>query len=166
LGGVLVVVLNGHSDTIKNTGNDANAVPAAKVTTHKPGLNQPVRDGKFEFMVAKVECGIPSVGDQYLGKSAQGQYCEATVTVKNISSQPKTFDGGAQKAKGTNGQTYDDDTLAEIYANSQDQTFLDEINPGNQVTGILVFDIPKDAKITQMELHDSSFSGGVTVAVA
>jgi hypothetical protein len=34
------------------------------------------------------------------------------------------------------------------------------------VTGVLVFDIPKDGRITSLELHDSPFSGGVTVDVA
>ncbi len=41
--------------------------------------------------------------------------------------------------------------------------FLNEINPGNTVKGMLVFDMPKDAKPTSIELHDSPFSGGVTL---
>ena len=61
------------------------------------------------------------------------------------------------------GVKYDNDGAAEIYANSQTQTFLEQINPGNGVTGVLVFDIPKDATIARFELHDSAFSGGVSV---
>jgi hypothetical protein len=34
------------------------------------------------------------------------------------------------------------------------------------VTGTLVFDIPKDGKLASLELHDSTFSGGVAVDVA
>jgi hypothetical protein len=33
------------------------------------------------------------------------------------------------------------------------------------VTGKVVFDVPKDAKITRLELHDSPFSGGIAVTV-
>ncbi len=44
--------------------------------------------------------------------------------------------------------------------------FLNEINPGNQVNGIIVFDVPKDVQPTRIELHDSLFSGGVTVPLA
>jgi hypothetical protein len=38
------------------------------------------------------------------------------------------------------------------------QTVLYEINPGNAVDGTVVFDVPKDTKIAQLELHDSPFS--------
>jgi hypothetical protein len=31
------------------------------------------------------------------------------------------------------------------------------------LTGIVVFDVPKNAKPTKLELHDSAFSGGVDV---
>ena len=34
------------------------------------------------------------------------------------------------------------------------------------MTGVLVFDIPKEGKIVGLELHDSAFSGGVLVDVA
>lgn len=61
---------------------------------------------------------------------------------------------------------YENDGVAEMYANKDSQTFLETINPGNSVTGVLVFDIAKDGRITSVELHDSSFSGGVTVDVA
>jgi Domain of unknown function (DUF4352) len=43
--------------------------------------------------------------------------------------------------------------------------FLQEINPGNSVKGIIVFDIPKGGQPDRLELHDSPFSGGVTVTL-
>ena len=43
--------------------------------------------------------------------------------------------------------------------------FLNNINPGNLVKGILLFDVPKTFKLKAIELHDSVFSGGVTVAL-
>jgi hypothetical protein len=152
-------------------GGSAAAAPtgAAKTTggggggKANPKLNQPVRDGKFEFTVTKVQCGVTKVGDEYLNKAAQGQYCLITVNVKNIGNEARTFTGANQHAFGAGGVKYDNDGAAEIYANSQTQTFLEQINPGNGVTGVLVFDIPKDATITRFELHDSAFSGGVSV---
>jgi hypothetical protein len=129
-------------------------------------LNQPARDGKFEFVVSKVQCGVAKVGDQYLNKVAQGQYCLISVTVKNIGTKPQLFDGSSQHAFGAAGVKYDHDGTAEIYANAQAQTFLQDINPGNSVAGVLVFDIPKDKTIVGLELHDSPFSGGVAVDVA
>ena len=52
-----------------------------------------------------------------------------------------------------------------MYANPNNEVFLNEINPGNQVVGIVVFDIPKDARIIGLELHDSSFSDGVRIVL-
>jgi len=41
------------------------------------------------------------------------------------------------------------------------------VNPGNTLTGKLVFDdIPAGAALTKIELHDSPFSGGVAVALS
>ncbi|WP_203792655.1 DUF4352 domain-containing protein [Actinoplanes couchii] len=57
------------------------------------------------------------------------------------------------------------DSSAAIYANEDGQVLFEEINPGNSVKGKLVFDIPADKKLTSLELHDSMFSGGVTVAL-
>jgi hypothetical protein len=37
------------------------------------------------------------------------------------------------------------------------------INPGNQTEVFAVFDVPPDTKPTQIVLHDSAYSPGVTV---
>jgi hypothetical protein len=160
---VLVVLCGGGIAVIAVVANSAKnaTTPAAHV-----GMNQPARDGKFEFTVTKIQCGVAKVGDDVLGKTAQGQFCLVTVTVKNIGSQPQIFNGGDQKAHAPDGTTYGNSGDAELYANKDTQTFLEQINPGNSVTGMLVFDIPKTATIKTLELHDSPFSGGVIVTVA
>ena len=62
------------------------------------------------------------------------------------------------------GKRYDADTEAAIYLDDS-KTFLEEINPGNAVDGIVIFDVPKSAKPEWLELHDSAFSGGVEVSL-
>ncbi|OLE25659.1 MAG: hypothetical protein AUG44_15350 [Actinobacteria bacterium 13_1_20CM_3_71_11] len=151
--------------TPKKKGSAGKVLLTTPAAPSHVGLNQAARDGKFEFVVSRVTCGVAKIGDEALNKTAQGQFCEVAVSVKNIGTQPQTFDGGAQKAKGADGATYANDGVAEIYANKDSATFLNEINPGNQVSGILVFDIPKTAKIASLELHDSAFSQGVVVTV-
>jgi hypothetical protein len=130
------------------------------------GLNQPARDGKFEFTVTAVDCGATTIGTPPLSKSAQGQFCRVTLTVKNIGKEAQTFDGSSQKAFDTSGTKFSNDGEAETYANQGNETFLQQINPGNQVQGVLVFDVPKTTKITRLELHDSAFSGGVKVHIS
>lgn len=46
------------------------------------------------------------------------------------------------------------------------EVFLNEINPGNTVKGVLVFDMPKGTTPASIELHDSMLSGGVTVSLS
>ncbi|MEV5766013.1 DUF4352 domain-containing protein [Micromonospora sp. NPDC052213] len=129
-------------------------------------IGQPARDGKFEFTVKSSKCGVAKVGDSVLGEKAQGQFCLVTINVKNIGKEAQMFDGSSQKAYAADGTEYSSDTGAAIYANKNAETFLNDINPGNQVTGVVVFDIPKNVKLTKLELHDSPFSGGVTVALS
>jgi hypothetical protein len=52
-----------------------------------------------------------------------------------------------------------------MYANDDNQAFLNTINPGNAVTAKIIFDIPKSVKLVKLELHDSIFSGGVLVTL-
>jgi len=132
--------------------------PAAKI-------GEPVRDGKFEFTVKSQKCGVSKVGTDLVGAKAQGQFCLITVTVKNIGKEPQTLVDSAQKAYAADGTEYSTDSTAALYANKGENTIFTEINPGNQITGVLVFDIPKDVKLTKLELHDSIFSGGVEVAL-
>ena len=44
-----------------------------------------------------------------------------------------------------------------------DSVSFNDINPGNTVRGELAFDMPAGHKAVKAELHDSAFSGGVTV---
>ncbi|MCA2217871.1 DUF4352 domain-containing protein [Wangella sp. NEAU-J3] len=80
--------------------------------------------------------------------------------------EAQMFDGSAQKTFDSSGTEYSNDTAAEIYANEDSTTFLNEINPGNQVRGRIIFDVPKSTKLTAVELHDSPFSNGVRVALS
>jgi hypothetical protein len=150
----------GSSGSGSGSGSGGNGrAPAA-------GIGTAVRDGKFEFTVQKVQCGVPSVGSDAVGKKAQGQFCLVTVVVRNIGDKAQTFSDSSQKAFGADGVEYSADTAAGLYANQDAAAFLTEINPGNQVTGVLVYDIPAAATLARLELHDSPFSGGITVSLS
>ncbi|MEV4481681.1 DUF4352 domain-containing protein [Micromonospora coxensis] len=154
---------SGATDTSSSSGEKAGGGDTkAKVAK----IGQPARDGKFEFTVKSTKCGVAKVGDSVLGDKAQGQFCLVTINVKNIGKEAQMFDGSSQKAYAADGTEYSADGGAAIYANKNAETFLNEINPGNQVTGVVVFDIPKNVKLAKLELHDSPFSGGVDVALS
>lgn len=183
LGGALLVVLVGcgssgggneaaepADDAVAATDKPATATSQPKKKDEgekkKPGLNQPVRDGKFEFTATRVKCGATKVGSDLIGEKAQGQYCLITLKVKNIGKEAQAFTDSAQKAYDAKKVEYSVDSAAAIYVNSENQVLFQDINPGNAVTGTLVFDVPKGTKLTSLELHDSIFSGGVEVALS
>ncbi len=162
--GVGSFLLNSSDDIATGTvspveGSSVEGNPAASAK-----LNQPVRDGKFEFVVTKVECGKSRTGSSEFGQKAQGQFCFASLTVKNIADEPQTLFDSNQYAFNASGQKYKADGSAGMYI-QDNEVLWTEINPGNQVKGTVVFDIPKGQTLTKLELHDSAFSGGVEVSV-
>jgi hypothetical protein len=129
------------------------------------GIGEPVRDGKFEFTVTDIQAGVEEVGEDIFGETAQGQFVLVHVTVENIGNEAQYFDGSSQALLDTEGREHSADTEAAIYIEDS-ESFLNEINPGNKVDGVVVFDIPPDAVPAKLRLHDSPFSGGAEVDVS
>jgi len=131
----------------------------------QPGIGDVVRDGKFAFKVTKVRKGLSQVGEGFTASTAQGQYVLVYVTVKNIGDEAQIFDDSSQRLIDAKGRRFDASSGTAAVSLKDSNAFLNQINPGNSVKGILLFDVPKDAVLTAIELHDSPFSGGVTVAL-
>jgi hypothetical protein len=121
------------------------------------------RDGAFEFTVNRIDCGVAQIGDSFVNQTAVGQYCLAEMTVRNVGKGPATFADALQRAYGPDGDRYAADSAAGILANTQQQLFQNQINPGNRVTGVVVYDIPRDSHIAEMELHESEHTAGLRV---
>ena len=161
----------GHKVTTAATGQSKGAGPAKGsgnangAVTKPPVLGDAVRDGKFEFVVSRADCSKSSVGIEPLNRTAAGKYCVVSLSVKNIAGKPQLFLGGAQKAFDAAGTSFTADEIAGLYANHDTQTFLRKIDPGGEVVGKIVFDVPKATTLTTVELHDSIFSGGVKVTL-
>jgi hypothetical protein len=124
-----------------------------------------VQDGKFEFVVGSVSCGHPSVSRAFISRSAEGQYCLVVLSVRNIGTKSQAFADAFQKATGPAGDIYAADTVAGALANTDGANVWSVINPGSNVSGTIVFDIPTAASITTIELHDSALSHGATIKV-
>jgi septal ring-binding cell division protein DamX len=163
--GVIASAAGGGSESNNSSSSDGSGVTKTedkKATTAK--LNEAARDGKFEFVVKKVECGTTTIGtNEYLKKNAQGQFCLMTVNVKNIGNEAQGFFGSNQKLLNAQNQQYAADDAAGVYVDQNYSTLFSNINPGNSVEGVIVFDIPKDQTPVTAQLHDSAFSDGVKV---
>lgn len=147
-------------------GTETTAGQTAKPSPKTAGMNTAVRDGKFEFTVTKVKSGVSSLGDEYLNTKAQGQFVLITVKVENIGTEPQMFDGGNQYLYDSQDREFEASSEAAVYLGDDADSLLNNINPGNTVTAVVVFDVPKNIKLKKVKLHDSMFSGGVEVSLA
>lgn len=145
----------------KSTAPPGAAAPAA--ATAKIGSQ--VRSGSFTFTVTKVETGVQQLGSGYLVSKPQGSYVLVHVTVTNVGDDARLFSGSSQKLIDAQGREFDADTGAAVMSVPDSQSFLTTINPGNTVKGTLVFDMPSGVAPAAIELHDSMFSTGTTVAL-
>ncbi|WP_280266740.1 DUF4352 domain-containing protein [Nocardia wallacei] len=164
LGGIFaffVLLFGGCSILIMGAADEVADQQAARTSVQPAG--QEVRDGKFGFFVTGVESPVDSVGDnEFLKKSAQGEYVLVHVDVTNTVDTPQTYFGENQKLVDNQGRLYTNDTMAELNLNKDVAT---EINPGNKISVVLAFDVPKGTVPAAVEFHDSAFSGGVRVAI-
>lgn len=153
------------SDQPREKATKKTGEKAAEKADEKPvnGIGRQYRDGKFAFTVTKIKRGVRRVGNEYFGETAQGEYTLVHVTVRNIGDEARMFDSHNQTLIDTRGREFEADGEATIAMGRESNAFLEDINPGNSVKGILVFDAPRGTEFRAIELHDSMFSGGVTV---
>ncbi|MDR7279764.1 DUF4352 domain-containing protein [Catenuloplanes atrovinosus] len=127
------------------------------------GLNQPVRDERTSFTVHALRCGILTIDGYLASQSATGQFCVVELSASNLGTRRVTISDAAQRAVLASGRVCTADTMAGVLANGERPVFPTELRPGRSVTGLIVFDIPHDAEIRRLELHESPSSGGVRV---
>jgi hypothetical protein len=84
--------------------------------------------------------------------------------VKNAGSTPEYFFEDNITLSDENGNSYNSDSEAGIYAD-EDALFLEEINPGNTADGVLVFDVPEDVSPSQLEFQGGIFSEAAAVSL-
>ena len=167
---VLLVIIvtasnSGKNDNGSTTGSSETTESETTTEAEALGIGDVATDEGLTFVVNSVECGIASVGDEYLSTTAQGQYCAVDLTVENIGDEPGSFFSSEQKAFDTDGREFTEDSTATLYGSEGNDIWISDINPGNKLTGTIYFDIPADASIDHLELHSTMFSGGVEVSV-
>ncbi|HKE52255.1 MAG TPA: protein kinase [Actinomycetes bacterium] len=141
---------------------DDRGRPSAK---SPPGIGDPVRDGNFEFVVEKLDCGQSSIGPALFRQTADGQYCVVTLSVRNVKNDSRTFSVVNQKLRDGD-REFSASVLATMAANGSADLINTQLNPAQAAQGVLVYDVPKSATPDSMELHDSLLSGGVRVRVS
>lgn len=156
--GLFTLVLGGTAKVASDLNDNSTGKNAAAGQMNKSSV-----DGKFQFTVTGMQCGVGSVGPDGFGEKAQGQFCLVSVSIKNVGKSAEVFNDFSQKAYDAGGTEFSVDSGAATWVNKDTSTFLESINPGNVVKGKLVFDVPKGAKLSSIVLHESEFTAGVKV---
>lgn len=123
--------------------------PAEDSAPAAAGIGEPVAVDGVELTVTEVERGVDSIGDEYFGAEAQGEYILVHVSVSN--------QGDEEVSVWSEDFVLTDDAGTE-YSTSDDDWYLDEpliiesVNPGNTYTGVLLYDVPEGAEVTTLEM--------------
>jgi len=168
--GALVIALLIANNLFNNSNNPttSNGTGQATPSGQQGVIGQPSDDGQFTFTVSALRCGFKTVGSDGfggVGSTAQGQYCSVKIEVLNHSNSSQYYFVSAQFAYDDQNNKYTADSSADIYGNPPSGMDGTTINPGNKISGTLYFDVPLNVSISSVELHDSLYSGGVTIQV-
>jgi hypothetical protein len=130
-----------------------------------PHIGQVAKDGKFAFTITSVQCGVTSLGSDDLTKSASpgSSWCLATMTVKAYQSHAQSFFTTNQYAIDKKGRQLSADSDGSFYIAADQNVDGESINPGISITAVVPFQVATGDTISKFILHDSAFSGGVTV---
>ena len=142
------------------------ATTTATASAGQAGIGTEVQDGAFAFTVTKVDTGLRALGQGVLRSEAQGSYVLVHVTVRNVGTESQLFTDSNQTLLDAQGREFTADTSAAMMNVPDSESFLTDINPGNSVDGVLVFDVPEGVAPASIELQDSMFSSGVLVSLA
>lgn len=119
---------------------------AAAHDTSQP-VGTPVHDGPIGFVVHGLHCEASE-------ETAHGRWCEVRVSARNHGQEEITIAGGAQHLHSGEGTRH--------LPVSGERPF-GTLEPGEDATAVLEFDVPPHAGITHVVVHASPYSGGVMV---
>jgi hypothetical protein len=147
----------------------AYAVYATRQVDDTPtaGIGTWVQDGEFEFAVTGIDEPVSTIGtNPYMERTAQGVFRTVHVTIANVGDKAATFIGHDQQLIDNQGNQYSNDTAAEMGLENASLVLPSQINPGNQISVSLVYDVPTGTVPAYMNMHVAMRSPGAKVSLS
>ncbi|MDQ4098639.1 MAG: DUF4352 domain-containing protein, partial [Actinomycetota bacterium] len=107
-------------------------------------IGQEARDGDLAFTVQRLDCGATEIGAGGGVRTAQGRFCVVDLDVKNFGRSPATFLGRLQMVLDGQSRRFEPDpTATEAHPGNAGRDLTSVVvNPGNELKGVLVYDVP------------------------
>ena len=126
-------------------------------------LGEPVAVGDWEITVSSVGERTAQVGDEFLSTDAQGEFLPVEVSLTNNGSSAESFFASDFVVIDTDDREFSYSSDASMYSGEAGLSILDEVNPGNTLSGYLYFDVAETADIQKVHIDDGWFSDPIEV---
>jgi hypothetical protein len=166
---LVLVVLGAAAITLIALNPGGSSEPGSAVTpssTPSPTSSGPnsrvYTDGSLRFQVQSMRCGVQKIGVLITHKP-DGQYCLVKVDVQDGGSSPRTLVANRQYMYDRDGGQHEAYSALASRIYFPLDSLWNTIQPGGQVSGTLIFDLPVDTSPTHLELHDGLLGNGVQI---
>src|SRR5262249_31819635 len=144
-------------------GDPVGGNPRPQPPVNFGAVGQEVLDESFAFTVTSFECGTAQIS-----RTPQGKFCFLAITVRNTGRNPLTFQARAQMLQDNQQRTFGPDVAAtgEHPANAGRDVLSPVINPGNELRGTLVYDVPAQVTLVAATLRAGPTGPGAYVKLS
>ncbi|WP_207652685.1 DUF4352 domain-containing protein [Desulfosporosinus sp. FKA] len=160
---LVLVIIGGIGSALGGKGNKSTSASAPTTTsTSSSSTTKPTEQPKptelsntgtssnVKITVTGFQTAATVGTNEYSTAKAQGVFKIVKLTITNNQKDAITVDSNSFKLVDDQGREFTDSTEAQTALMTSDSSnqnfFLKQINPGITVSGLVVFDVPKDAK--------------------
>ena len=145
--------------------NDDDNVTAVEPTP-LAGLNSPVQNGDFRFVVVGVAPDVESVGTGDNAVTPDGSFTLVTLNVTNTGGEPVAFSEANVEAIDSNGDNLDADGDAYAYTVNGATGFEGDVASNQTITTTVPFDVADSATLDKVVVKEPATSGGEEIDVS
>ena len=158
-------VIGGSDSSPVDTSDPVGGNPRPQPPVNFGAVGQEVIDANLAFTVQSIDCGATQVTGGPSTRTAQGKFCVLSLTLRNAGRTPVTFQGRAQMLQDIQQRFFGPDTAATAAhpVNAGRDMLAPVVNPGNELKGVLVYDVPADVNLLGVNLRAGPTGRGAYV---
>ena len=157
---VVVSASGGDSSSSGSSNSGSKQEQSQKQEKITAKIGEQVQSGDLAFTVNGVK-EYQSLGNSFTSKDAQGVFKVVSLKIENVGKETKTIDSSMIKLTDSEGRTFErsiDGQTAKGLSQGQVDLFLQQVQPGLNVNGEIVFDVPETAEGLVIELRGGLFA--------